>query len=42
MPNFFEDVYEFLRTKLNIRDSDETLIIIPGWPLSDKIKDGQD
>ena len=28
------------RTKLNIRDSDGTLIIVPCWPLSEKIKDG--
>ncbi len=28
------------RTKLNVRDSDGTLIIVPGWPLSEKIKDG--
>lgn len=28
------------RTKLNIRDSDGTLIIVPDWPLSEKIKDG--
>ncbi|WED42762.1 putative molybdenum carrier protein [Legionella cardiaca] len=28
------------RTKLNIRDSDGTLIIVPRWPLSENIKDG--
>ena len=28
------------RTKLNIRDSDGTLIIVPCWPLPEKIKDG--
>lgn len=28
------------RTKLNIRDSDGTLIIVPSWPLPEKIKDG--
>ena len=28
------------RTKLNIRDSDGTLIIVPSLPLSDQIKDG--
>src|SRR5258708_36557217 len=28
------------RTKLNIRDSDGTLIILPTWPLPEKIKDG--
>jgi hypothetical protein len=28
------------RTKLNIRDSDGTLIIVPSWPLLEKIKDG--
>ena len=28
------------RTKLNVRDSDGTLIIVPSWPLSDNIKDG--
>ena len=28
------------RTKLNIRDSDGTLVIVPTWPLSTKIKDG--
>jgi len=28
------------RTKLNIRDSDGTLIIVPSWPLSKKINDG--
>ena len=28
------------RTKLNIRDSDGTLIIVPTWPLPEKIKDG--
>ena len=28
------------RTVLNIRDSDGTLIIVPCWPLPDKIKDG--
>lgn len=28
------------RTRLNVRDSDGTLIIVPGWPLPEKIKDG--
>ncbi|PJE14243.1 putative molybdenum carrier protein [Legionella sp.] len=28
------------RTKLNIRDSDGTLILVPTWPLPEKIKDG--
>lgn len=28
------------RTKLNIQDSDGTLIIVPTWPLAEKIKDG--
>lgn len=28
------------RTKLNIRDSDGTLIIVPSWPLPENIKDG--
>ena len=28
------------RTVLNIRDSDGTLIIVPSWPLPEKIKDG--
>src|SRR3990167_9117872 len=28
------------RTKLNIRDSDGTLIIVPSWPLPNEIKDG--
>ncbi|MBA2651380.1 MAG: putative molybdenum carrier protein [Tatlockia sp.] len=28
------------RTKINIRDSDGTLIIVPTWPLPEKIKDG--
>ncbi|GGI82681.1 putative molybdenum carrier protein [Legionella impletisoli] len=28
------------RTKLNIRDSDGTLIIVPKWPLPERIKDG--
>ena len=28
------------RTKLNIRDSDGTLILVPSWPLPEKIKDG--
>lgn len=28
------------RTKLNIRDSDGTLIIVPSWPLPEHIKDG--
>ncbi|RAP36677.1 hypothetical protein B1207_07695 [Legionella quinlivanii] len=28
------------RTKLNIRDSDATLIIVPSWPLPANIKDG--
>ena len=28
------------RTKLNIQDSDGTLIIVPSWPLPEKIKDG--
>ncbi|MBA2657356.1 MAG: putative molybdenum carrier protein [Tatlockia sp.] len=29
-----------LRTKLNIRDSDGTLIIVPSWPLPEALKDG--
>lgn len=28
------------RTKLNVRDSDGTLIIVPSWPLPENIKDG--
>ncbi|MDX1836035.1 hypothetical protein DIZ81_13265 [Legionella taurinensis] len=28
------------RTKLNIRDSDGTLIIVPSWPLPERVKDG--
>ena len=28
------------RTKLNVRDSDGTLIIVPNWPLPETIKDG--
>ncbi|KTD08536.1 putative molybdenum carrier protein [Legionella jamestowniensis] len=28
------------RTLLNIRDSDGTLIIVPSWPLPERIKDG--
>lgn len=28
------------RTKLNIRDSDGILIIVPKWPLPERIKDG--
>ncbi|MGQ3889666.1 YpsA SLOG family protein [Legionella sp. CNM-1927-20] len=28
------------RTKLNIHDSDGTIIIVPNWPLPNKIKDG--
>ncbi|MBA3535828.1 MAG: putative molybdenum carrier protein [Tatlockia sp.] len=28
------------RTKLNIKDSDGTLIIVPTWPLAEKLKDG--
>ncbi|WP_419419760.1 putative molybdenum carrier protein [Legionella sp. D16C41] len=28
------------RTRLNVQDSDGTLIIVPSWPLPEKIKDG--